>query len=398
MAVSTEPPPDVLTRAATAPVFQDGPFTRALAHLPGGRASYYGLEYQAITIAAIAWVPLLAATLVQDGFRYGAATSALLLDFGAYARYLVALPLLVLADRFCGTRLTAVAYCFEDTGLVRAQHRAVFDALMATTHERCASTWAAAFIIVVAYGFPGALLALLPPNEIPAWHRLAEPRLPSLAGWWHLVVSAPLMLALFMAWLWRYVVWTTFLWRVAHLPIRLCAAHPDHAGGLKFVGFSVRAFAPVAAAFGALLSGRIAHLVWGGAKLAAYGTAVGTTVIVVLLLFGAPLLAFTPRLMREWREGVLLYGKLAGQVGVQFEDKWFRGTREVDKRALDASDFSAATDLSGYASNVYDMRLAPADLKSFVALAVATLIPLLPVILIAAPFDVLLKSVAGLLF
>lgn len=396
--MSNESRPDVLARAATARVFQDGPFTRALACLPGGRAPHGGLEHQAIAVAAIAWVPILAATLAQDGLRYGGTTAALLVDFGAHARYLVALPLLVLADRFCGARLTAVANAFQDTGIVRAEDRARFDALMAKTHKRCASAWAAAIIIVVAYAFLAALLALLPPDEIPAWHRLADPRSPSAAGWWHLAVSAPLMLALFMAWLWRYVAWTGFLWRVACLPIRLCAAHPDHAGGLKFVGFSVRAFAPIAAAFGALLAGRIAHLVWGGADLAAYGTAVGTTVIAVLLLFGAPLLAFTPRLMREWREGVLLYGKLAGQVGAQFEDKWFRGTRRVDEAALDASDFSAATDLSGYASNVYDMRLAPADLKSFVALAVATLIPLLPVVLIAAPFDVLLKGVAGLLF
>ncbi len=391
-------PLDVLRRAAAAPVFQDGPFARALARLPGGRDPERGLGRQAIWIAAIAWIPLVATALVQDGLRYGVATSSLLVDFGAHARYLAALPLLVLADRFCGGRLTAVAYCFQDSGLVESGQRSRFDGLVALARRRCASGWAAACIVVATYVLLGALLAFIPGGEVPAWHRLADPRSPSLAGWWHLLVSAPLLLALTLAWLWRLAVWTWFLGRVAYLPIRLCAAHPDHAGGLKFVGFSVRAFAPLAAAFGAVLAGRIANHVWAGTSLGIYGTTVGAAVIVVLVLFGAPLLAFTPRLMREWRDGVLLYGRLAGQAGFQFEDKWFRSAPKVDAGVLEMSDFSAAVDLAGYASNVYDMRVTPADFKSFVALAVATVIPLVPVILIAAPFDVLLKGMAGLLF
>jgi hypothetical protein len=391
-------PLDVLRRAAGTRVFQAGPFSRVLAYLPGGRSPERGLERQAIWIAVVAWVPLLAASFVQDGLRYGAATSALLVDFGAHARYLVALPLLVLADRFCGSRLTAVACCFQDSGLVEAEHRTRYDTLVARARRRCGSGLVAALIVAVTYALLGALLAFVPAAEIPLWHRLADPRSPSFAGWWHLLVSAPLLVALTLAWLWRLAVWTWFLWRVAYLPIRLCAAHPDRAGGLKFAGFSVRAFAPLAAAFGAVLAGRIANQVWAGAKVATYDTTVGAALVLVLVLFGAPLLVFTPRLMREWRDGVLLYGRLAEQVGFQFEDKWFRSASRVDASALDASDFSAAVDLAGYVSNVYDMRVTPADLKSFVALAAATVIPLLPVIVIAAPFEVLLKSIAGLLF
>jgi hypothetical protein len=393
-----EPHRDVLERANAARVFQDGPFARVLALLPGGRAPDRGIENQAIAVAAIAWLPLLLAALTQDGFRFGAAVSALLVDFGAHARYLVALPLLVLADRFCANRLTAVAYCFQDAGLVRAENVPRFDALMVATRRRCVSGWIGALIVIATYAFLGALLAFIPQGEIPAWHRLAQPRSPSPAGWWHLVVSAPLLLALSLAWLWRLLVWTWFLWRIAYLPIRLCAAHPDRAAGLKFVGFSVRSFAPLGAAFGAVLAGRIANEVFGGAKLATYDMTVGAAVVGVLLLFGAPLLTLTPRMMREWRDGVYLYGGLAGQVGFEFEDKWFRETSRVDAGALHASDFSAATDLSGYTSNVYDMRLAPADLKSFIALAVATVFPLLPVVVIAAPFDALMKGIAGLFF
>jgi hypothetical protein len=393
-----DPIADVLTRAPHARMFQLGPFGRLLAYLSGGHAPDRGVERQAIVVASIAWLPLFIATIAHDGLRFGAASSALLVDFGAHARYLVALPLLVLADRFCGNRLTAVANNFLHGGMVNDHYRPRFDALVARTRKRCESGWAAAILMIATYAFLAGLLEFIPPGEIPAWHRLADPRSPSPAGWWHLLVSAPLLLMLFLGWLWRLLVWTWLLWRVAYLPIRLCAAHPDRTGGLKFVGFSVRAFAPVGAALGALMAGRIANRVWHGTELMTYEVSAGVLVVVVLALFGAPLLAFTPRLMREWREGVHLYGRLAEQLGFLFEDKWFRKGAEVGPAVLDVSDFSAAVDLSGYASNVYDMRLTPGDLKSFVVLAAATLVPLLPVVLIAAPVDVLMKGIGSLLF
>jgi hypothetical protein len=150
---------------------------------------------------------------------------------------------------------------------------------------------------------------------------------------------------------------------------------------------------------GALLAGRIANHVWhSGAKLESYQYLAGGLIVGVLILFGAPVLVFTSRLMQEWRDGVFTYGKLAEQLGFLFEDKWFRAEQRIDPSVLAASDFSAAIDLSTYVSNVYNIRLTPADLKSFIVLAVATATPLLPVVLIAAPFDVLIKDIASVLF
>ena len=394
-----EPSDDPLNRDKVFHLFESGPFSAVLARLPGGRSPDHGLERQAIGAALIAWVPLVVASFAQDGFRFGASTTALLMDFGAYARYLGAIPLLVLADWICGGRLNAIAHNFVDAGMVREADRPRFDALVDSTWRLCKSPWAAVAILAGTYALLMALLDLLPQAEIPTWHRPGAARTLSVAGWWHVLVSAALLLALFMGWLWRLLVWTRFLWRIARLPIRLCAAHPDHAGGLKFVGYSVRAFAPIGAALGAVMAGRIANSVWHtGEKLRNFELPAAGLVGVVVVLFGAPLLTFTLRLMREWREGIATYGKLAGQLGFQFEDKWFYRHQRVDPGVLEASDFSAAIDLSGYASNVYDLRLAPGDLKSFIVLAVATVIPLVPVVLIAAPFDVLLKEIGAILF
>jgi hypothetical protein len=385
--------------ASAAGLFEIGPLGRVLGKLTRIVSADRALAHRAIALALIAWVPLVALSLAQDGFRYGAATASLLADFGVHARYLLALPLLVLADRICGARLSAIARYFFDGGMVADVDRPHFAAVIASTRRACESRWAAAAIIACTYVALVALLEFIPRDEIAFWHQLGPPRSLSPAGWWHLLVSAPLLLALFLSWLWRLIVWTCFLWQMARSPIRLCAAHPDQAAGLKFVGYSVRAFAPVGAALGALLAGRIANHVWhSGAKLESYQYLAGGLIVGVLILFGAPVLVFTSRLMQEWRDGVFTYGKLAEQLGFLFEDKWFRAEQRIDPSVLAASDFSAAIDLSTYVSNVYNIRLTPADLKSFIVLAVATATPLLPVVLIAAPFDVLIKDIASVLF
>ena len=65
--------------------------------------------------------------------------------------------------------------------------------------------------------------------------------------------------------------------------------------------------------------------------------------------------------------------------------------------ALEVPDFSATTDLYQVVSNVYDMRTVPIDVRDVLLLVATTLLPFLPIVLMAVPFDVILKDIAGLL-
>ena len=65
----------------------------------------------------------------------------------------------------------------------------------------------------------------------------------TLAGWWCVLVSAPLFWFLVLRWLWRHLVWGLLLRDVAGLKLRLVATHPDGYGGLAFIGGYPNAFA-----------------------------------------------------------------------------------------------------------------------------------------------------------
>ena len=106
----------------------------------------------------------------------------------------------------------------------------------------------------------------------------------TLAGWWYLLISLPVMRFLALRWLWRMMLWAWVLWRVSRLDLQPRPAHPDRAGGLAFLGGTQAAFGVFVFAFGVQLSCLIADAVhFRGAELTAFrGEVIAFVVIVVI--------------------------------------------------------------------------------------------------------------------
>jgi hypothetical protein len=199
-----------------------------------------------------------------------------------------------------------------------------------------------------------------------------------------------------VAWLWRLFVWTRFLYLVSRLPLRLVAAHPDKAGGLKFVGMSVRAFAPVAFAISVIVAGTVANrIMHDNVSPLAFKYAVAGFAVLMMALFVSPLLVFINPLVTASRRGMYEYGALARGLGQQMERRWLG--HGVDSEALEANDFSATTDLYAIVSNVYAMNAVPVSLQNLLMLLLATLLPFVPVLMMAFSPKVVLEELMKLL-
>ena len=72
----------------------------------------------ALILAALTWLPLLVFSFIE-GLALGGARIPFLYDLAAHARFLVAVPILVLAEIPIGKRLRGVAKHFLEAGLVR---------------------------------------------------------------------------------------------------------------------------------------------------------------------------------------------------------------------------------------------------------------------------------------
>jgi hypothetical protein len=249
----------------------------------------------------------------------------------------------------------------------------------------------------VLLGLAGVSVAVVR-NEFPlhfsTWLSLASGpvHIRTWAGWWYLVVGVALFQFLFWRWLWRLGIWYGFLWRMSRLDLQLIATHPDRAAGLGFVGDVQRFFWIIVVAFSATAAGVLGNeIVFGGIPLTTYTIAIAGYVVGVLLVFLGPLLMFLPQMMRAKIKSVHDYSTFAGMHNQRFDGKWVQGDNPEGEAVLGTPDISSLADL-GKAYEVLDrMKPVPFDPADALALVLAALIPLAPLLLTVIPLGKLLE-------
>ena len=303
-----------------------GPLFQLLrrAHLSGDAADL--VSRRVIALALITWLPLLALS-IAEGHAWGDTVKVpFLFDVDVHARFLLALPLLIVAELVVHQRMRLVVGTFVRRGLLPDEGRRKFDAAIAAAMRLRNSVLAEVLLIAFVYGL-GVLFIWRRHTamDVPTWYGMTVTGKlqPTLAGWWLGCVSLPLVQFILLRWYFRLLIWTRFLWQVSRIDLRLVAIHPDRAGGLGFLSTVTYAFAPLLAGQGVLLAGVMANKIfYAGAKLTGFKLELLAMVTMMLFFVLAPLLVFTPRLARTKRIGLAEYGGLAQRYVREFDQKW----------------------------------------------------------------------------
>ena len=358
-----------------------------------------GLVHRRIFAAIlIAWAPLVALTVAQGG-RAGVDQTAapLLKDIGFHIRFLIAVPLLIAAEPIVHRRLRPIVDQFELRNLVRPDQAAQFGHALREAARLRNSVLAEVLMLVAVYAV--GLLFTLHRYLVLGGFAANSGRGLAPAGAWLVFVSLPLLQFLFLRWFFRLFIWARFLWRTSRLDLDLIATHPDKAGGLGFLGDSLLAFAPVAAAQGVLFAGMIANRIFqGAARFADFQIEVLGGAVFLILAFAGPLALFAPQLARVKRSGLLAYGAL-GQTYVRgFRDKWLIGAAPNDEPLLGSGDIQSLADLGNSYGAVEQMRLAPINLLLLIYFIVAFLAPIAPLALTMMSVENLIERLVGLVF
>lgn len=378
-------------------LFGGAPFLRLLRRFRLLPSEGSQLTRRALMAVLVAWVPLVLLSVLEGTALRSRDDDSLLLDLAVHTRYLLALPLFAFAEWLLAARLSGVVHHFRDVGAIRTADLPRFESIVSSTRQLANSATAELVAVVLAYAVISALLFSSPARGLPAWH-VAESGGLSLTGWWHALISLPLLLVAVIEMLWRWCLWGRFLWFVSRMDLALVPAHPDGVAGLQFVGYSVRAYVPYGMLVGLIVAGSLANRVlYDNISPLAYSNVVVALLAFVAALFTAPLLFFTRTLLNAWRRGIFDYDALASRMGRQFEAQWFGQGDNVDASALGRPDFSATTDLYSVVANVFRMRLFLFDLQGLVLLACATAVPFVPVVLFAVPIDTILARIASIL-
>jgi hypothetical protein len=352
-------------------------------------------------IALIAWLPLLVLSALQGQMLRGAAVP-FLLDVEVHVRFLVALPLLIIAELVVHRRMRPLLQQFLERNLIPENAMPRFEAAVASAFRLRNSVLAEVLLIAVVYGV-GILiiwrqyLAL----DTATWYATpsAEGSKLTFAGIWYGYVSLPIFQFLLVRWYFRLVIWTRFLWQVSRIGLSLVPTHPDRVGGLNFLSNTVYAFTVLAVAHGALLAGQLANRIFfAGAALTQFKAEIALVVGFLVCVVLGPLLVFAPQLAAAKRKGLREYGTLAEHYVREFDAKWLRGGAPADEPFVGSADIQSLADLSNSYEVVRTMRIAPLTRDAIVRLAAATLMPILPLLLTMMPLETLLKQLVSILF
>jgi len=355
----------------------------------------------ALATVLFAWLPPMLLSIAAGRAWGSGAEPSFLQDIETQARLLIALPLLMLADVTVSRQLPAIVRCFVEYGLIPDAARARFDAAIASAMRLRRSAVAELLLIILVYGV--GMLVIRRTQfvlDVDSWYASVEDgrRWLTYAGWWGALVSMPLVQFLVVRWYFRFFIWGRFLWQVSRIPLNLNPTHPDCTAGLHFIALMERACRPVLLALGVVLAGMIANKIfYAGATLLEFKVEiVGTVTLLVFIILG-PMLVFTPQILNARQRGIEDYGRLGQRYAREFEFKWLRGDRPADE-LLGSADIQSLADLRGGFEVVKNLRVAPFDLRNVIALAVVTLIPVVPLVLTAASMEDLLDRLLKTVF
>jgi hypothetical protein len=355
-----------------------------------------------ITIPLLAWLPLLVLSALEGQALGGSVAVPFLLDVDVHVRFLVALPLLIVAELVVHQRMRFVVKQFLERNLIPESALTRFEAAVASALRLRNSVLAEVLLIAFVY-VVGVLIVWRHYATLATatWYAVptAEGLQLSLTGVWYGYVSLPLFQFLLMRWYFRLFIWARFLRQVARLDLSLIPTHPDRVGGLGFLANTVYAFMPLAVAHGVLLAGWIANRIFYlGATLPEFKIEITVLVVFLLGVVLGPLLVFAPQLAQAKRTGNREYGTLAERYVREFDAKWLRGGAPADEALVGSGDIQSLADLGNSFEVVRTMRLAPVTKEAIFQLAVATLAPLVPLALTMMSLEDLLKRLIGIVF
>jgi len=345
-----------------------------------------------LVLGAFPWIVLVALASVEG---LGAVLFSIE-SIGSHVRLLVAIPLLFVCEAFIDPRFTAFVHGIVRSQVVPATARPALESEIARI-----TWWKDAWLPETFFLLAAVLLAWTMRNEnffayLSGFTGGSNPRGASEMTWtsqWYWMVCVPLFRFLFMRWLWRLALWCFFLWRVSRLELRLVPTHPDRAGGLGFLELVHTEFIPLVLAISAAQSASLAQdIASGRMTFDAIYPGVAFVLLADAVLFVGPLYIFSLKLWRCKVKGMNDYSVFAERYVNEFDRKWLGADPAPGEPLLGTADIQSLADLSNSVSIVRDMRLVPVSSSILMYLAVAALVPLLPLVLFKYPIGDLLAK------
>jgi hypothetical protein len=357
------------------------------------------LRRQAATSVFFCWVPLAVLSLAQGQFP-GGTKLTFLGDIETHVRFLISLPVLILAETVVYQRIRPILKKFVERQVITPEELPNFYAAVNSAVRIQNSVIAEIALLVFVFTAGAWIWKHQIPLDVLSWYASSREGhvYLTMAGYWLAFVSVPVFQFILLRWYMQFLIWFWFLFRVSHIKLHLPALHPDRAAGIGFVGKSTLGFAPLLFAQSALLSGQIAgRIFYNGESLFASKMFIVGFVAFTVVVALVPLCSVMPQLIQAKREGLGRYSAFASRYVLNFDQRWLQG-KVNDKQLLGSGDIQSLADLGNSFEIVRGMRLLPISMHDVALLFLVTVAPFLPLLLTIMPLEQLLMRAMKIIF
>jgi hypothetical protein len=337
-----------------------------------------------LVIGAGLWAVLIALTWLEGFGERVLSMSAI----GVHVRLLVVIPLLFLCETILDPRVRAFAVSIVRAQVVPAAGVPALDAEIANVLRR-KNAWLPEFscaVLALLWTALGSHLQL----HLYGATAVAEPgRLVTgmaLTGLWYWTVCLTVFRFLLLRWIWRLALWCHCLWSLSRLELNLVPTHPDGAAGLGYLEAVHAQLFPLVLAISAVQAASVAEeITLGSMRFEGAFPALGLLIAVQAALVLGPLLIFSPKLWRARLDGLERYNALASHYVNAFDQKWLGRGAAPTEPLLGTPDLQSLADLGTGVARIQEMRWVPFSTRLLTSTVIATLIPVLPLILFKVP-------------
>ena len=335
-----------------------------------------------VALGVLVWGVLMLLALLQ-GFGYKMFSLAVI---GVHVRLLGAIPLFFICESWVAPQMAEFVRNIRRSGVVP---RKVLPALASEIirADRLQSSWLSEALCLLAAVILPLIGTQLHLTGATATHdasrNLAEG---TLVSRWYWFVCLPLFRFLMARWFWRLGLWSYFLWRVSKLDLNLVPTHPDGTAGMGYLEVVHIHFTPMIAALSAVQSASFAEEISAG-RMTFDSIYPGLVLILILeaALFLGPLFIFSIKLWACRVKGLSDYMAFAAHYVNGFDRKWLGTDVPREQDLLGTPDLQSLADLSNSVGIVRNMLAAPLSMNLLANLAMAALLPMLPLFLLRYP-------------
>lgn len=370
--------------------FEHNAYNKVLEKTGLAKSGIRGQVIKVLIPFVLCWLPLAILTLVYQTFWTGNAATSFITNFNAQARLLIAMPVFILAEKVVSERVAIILAQFFNSGIIQKEEQNRFDEIIQKNSRFLRSNWTDLVVIVICFlqVFSMQLYQISSRASLISWQIMfnGEEAVMNPAGWWYVLVSKPFFLFLFYRWMLRILIFGKVLYKISWLRLNLFAAHSDQAGGLGFLGYTMRYFSLIAFAISVTVAGNMADLILiEGYHLADFKLKALAYFIFITILFSYPLYSFINILIKTRERSIFENYDVANGMYNEFGKKWARGFYDIKREDLERPDFSTITDMSSIMKSVLEMKSLPFAFKDLLPLWFMTLLPFLPVIAMEIP-------------